>query len=750
MNVGPGAAALLDPTAVATNPPSSPNPNASATTTTTTTTTTTSTPSLTDAWRATGWQPDTQVDPRLVLIAASFAPDLLSGLRHIESHLPYANFVVDDSMAQSQSQSQSQGEDRFYWHRNQPKIPLYLSFVQCADDSPTDIHIATNFSSYLHATHAPYEVTLTYRHPIHAFRALGHVLAATCSSTGSMPTLANLTENAAFDRMSLMLDCSRGGVPNLATIKTFLANMALTGINTLLLYCEDTYEIAGEPYWGHYRGRYTQADLRPWMHVLQWPAYAHVRDTSEVVLVHARDTYELLAKAIRTISAPFRSNRVHVGMDECQGLGEGRHRQVFGEEAGNMSKAQIFVDHLRAVVEICRSLGKEPLVWSDMLFCLTQDSGTVSLQNYYTSPTALCPLISTATSPTTESPPAPIESVFWSYYSTSPAHYIERIQVHTRDLGSPPWVATGIWTWNRLWAALPFTFQVTQAAMAAARAPGSGVRNVMTTVWGDDGNECDWWSVWPALVYYGHCGYKKEGEEVVDPPHNEVTSWFAGVFGGKLEDWLHASRIDNPSLALAPDAIAPQFPPNLGKWLLWEDPAYGHLSAHAPGPLPLLASTYASIHAALTLATSPATIRPTRSTGTCNCHAFMHSCFVGMWKIHRSVWMRRFSVFGWEVLDLRYGGLRARLETTQWRVGELVSALGEMSQVRSDGGGEEMEGLPDWVDVEEGGGGSKRRKGVDRLEELEVPSLEVWLGAGEQVVVEYARACTPMRALGTG
>lgn len=34
------------------------------------------------------------------------------------------------------------------------------------------------------------------------------------------------------------------------------------GMNVLMLYTEDTYEVPGEPYFGSYRGRYTKAEIQ--------------------------------------------------------------------------------------------------------------------------------------------------------------------------------------------------------------------------------------------------------------------------------------------------------------------------------------------------------------------------------------------------------------------------------------------------------------------------------------------------------
>lgn len=55
--------------------------------------------------------------------------------------------------------------------------------------------------------------------------------------------------------------------------------------------------------------------------ILQWPQYAHLRDNSEVLLAEYEPTYEFLDKVISAATAPFRSKRIHLGMDEVKSFG---------------------------------------------------------------------------------------------------------------------------------------------------------------------------------------------------------------------------------------------------------------------------------------------------------------------------------------------------------------------------------------------------------------------------------------------
>ena len=59
-----------------------------------------------------------------------------------------------------------------------------------------------------------------------------------------------------------MLDCSRNAVFTVEKVKFVIRTLAKMGMNVLMLYTEDTYEVPGELYFGSYRGRYTKAEIQ--------------------------------------------------------------------------------------------------------------------------------------------------------------------------------------------------------------------------------------------------------------------------------------------------------------------------------------------------------------------------------------------------------------------------------------------------------------------------------------------------------
>ena len=73
------------------------------------------------------------------------------------------------------------------------------------------------------------------------------------------------------------------------------------------------------------------------------------------------ETYRLIERMIDSISSCFRSSRIHIGMDEAHGMGEGRYKNYFGHQ----EHTRIFMDHLKQVHHICLRKGLKPLIWSD-------------------------------------------------------------------------------------------------------------------------------------------------------------------------------------------------------------------------------------------------------------------------------------------------------------------------------------------------------------------------------------------------
>ena len=534
-------------------------------------------------------------------------------------------------------------------------------------------------------------IRIRYTTPTTAFRALGRVMGAVVGGDDAPA----FEEQCRLDMAGIMPDCSRNGVLSLDGAKALLRRIALMGLNMMILYTEDTYEVPGEPLFGYLRGRYTHDELKeldayaadlgiemfPCIQtlghleqVLQWDHYADYRDLNGVLLADWEPTYALLEKMITAASAPFRSNRIHIGMDEAHGIGSGRHKEQFGEKR----PFDILNDHLARVREICRGLDLRPMMWSDMYFRL----GTKTDDYYDTNWSIPKDVL--------DDIPTDVSQVYWDYYHPEIATYVGFIENH-RKLGSEPIVAGGVWTWSHLWAALPWSFTVGKACVSACKQ--TGIREVFMTLWGDDGAECDLFSALPGLQFFAENAYADEVDDQL------LRANFVGSCGADLDAYVRASGLDDLPRISQPDM---RFS-NPSKWLLWQDPAlsfldvsvegmdlkrhYTQLAAdlsnvEESGPMgdrltfPKMIADVLALKVYLRRDLAAAYAAGDRDALKALADGDLQDCTRAvrdLWHRHRRLWLSIYKPFGWDTIERRYGGLIARLETLAARVNDYLA-----------------------------------------------------------------------------
>ncbi len=302
------------------------------------------------------------------------------------------------------------------------------------------------------------------------------------------------SETAHFDKAGAMFDCSRNAVVTVDAFKGFLRRMAAMGLNLVMLYTEETYTVPGYPYFGYLRGRYTPEELRalddyadafgiemiPCIQTLahlaqflRWPAAGHLADTPDILLCEDETVHKFVRDCIAAATSCFRSNRIHLGMDEAHGIGSGRYLKKHGYK----DTTDIISAHLTKVGQICAELGVEPMIWSDM--CLRPLSPT---DDYYDFSGNMQPI----TPEHVAKMPADIGLVYWDYYQHSKQSYltmIERHQLYPNKLI----FAGGVWNWSGPTPDHGKTVDTTVKALAACRE--KGIKEVFATMWGDNGAE---------------------------------------------------------------------------------------------------------------------------------------------------------------------------------------------------------------------------------------------------------------------
>ena len=362
--------------------------------------------------------------------------------------------------------------------------------------------------------------------------------------------------------LGVMIDCSRNAVLKVETVKLYADILKKMGYNTLMLYTEDTYEVDGHPYFGLFRGRYSKAELKeldaycaqigielvPCIQTLahlnamfKWKSeYESIRDCDDVLLIGQEQTYELIEAMISSASECFSSRKIHIGMDEAYRVGTGKYQHLHGIR----DRFDIINEHLHRVCKITDKYGLEPMIWSDM-FCKL----ALNIESQYADVDASAILEKAQL-------PENISLVYWDYYSEDYNRYGKMI--HTNKLfGRKVYFAGGAWTWRGMSPDNAFSMRTTTQALRACA--DCGVDGMFFTVWGDDGAECSALAVLPALLYAAE--YQNGNTDL-----EQIKKKFYEITGCRFDSFLLLDKLDTPG---------GKHLKNPSKYILYNDPFMG-------------------------------------------------------------------------------------------------------------------------------------------------------------------------------
>ncbi|MBE6650135.1 MAG: beta-N-acetylhexosaminidase [Ruminococcaceae bacterium] len=506
----------------------------------------------------------------------------------------------------------------------------------------------------------------------------------------------NSTENPIFDNNGTMIDASRNAVMNVDTVKFVMRKMALMGMNTFMLYTEDTYEIEGRPYFGYMRGKYTKEEIKeldayalilgieliPCIQVLghmathlHWAAATPYKDTERVMLVGAEETYRLIDDIFKTVSECFTTKKVHMGMDETYDLGTGRYLDINGFR----ERHEIFLEHLGKVAEIAKSHGLEPMMWSDMFFRLAGKD----LQNYHDYdtrvelPDYICDYV-----------PKGVRQVFWDYYKDYESFYAENIEKH-KKLGDGTVFAGGVWAWSGYSIHFSRSLANTRPALYACK--HKGIKDVVATVW-HNGSEAQLITSLAGLAWYADFGYT--GEFDIE----SIKACFTRACGDFYIDIMRTEEIEYPHGGIY----------GISRALMFNDPLTGLVDKHieeqgVEGSYYVkLSESYKKlgknsgifepafdvIRAYSSLMENKADfgvrlIKAYKENDRAALQSLLEECDVIISKFqafidaYRKAWMTYNKPFGFEVHDIRHGGNIARFITAKSRINDYLSGKSE-------------------------------------------------------------------------
>lgn len=407
------------------------------------------------------------------------------------------------------------------------------------------------------------EIRIVYGRPVEIFRGL--------SLLRGLAVGESVSQERKLNDLCYMADMSRNAVSNVKACKRMLRYLALMGYDSMMLYTEDTYELTEYPNFGRMRGRFSQEELRelddyayalgieliPCIQALahlnaifRWQGFTNLCDINDILLVGEEKTYDLVRCMIKTCASCFRSRRIHLGMDEAHNLGRGTYLNRNGLE----KSSDIMLKHLVRVNDMCREMGLEPLIWSDMFFRM-QFGGL-----YYVKEGEISPEV-------VEKVPEGLGLVYWDYYTKEADMIAHMVHCH-KQFNRPLYFAGGAWNWTGFTPHNASSNVTADAQLSVCLE--QGIDNIIVTAWGDDGAEASRFSILPNLLYWAEKGYNNEAA---------IDSRSLQCFDIAYEEFL---KLDLPDQLPGIDEInRPRMHAvNPSKYLLYNDPIEGLFNAH--------------------------------------------------------------------------------------------------------------------------------------------------------------------------
>ncbi|MGN1095245.1 MAG: beta-N-acetylhexosaminidase [Eubacteriales bacterium] len=525
-----------------------------------------------------------------------------------------------------------------------------------------------------------------------------------------------------FEYFGVMIDCSRNAVPNIEALCEFLSVISKMGYNFAMLYTEDTYEVDGQPFFGYKRGKYTKEELRkidayaasvgieliPCIQTLahlngpmRWNCYRDFRDCDDILLVGDERTYKLIDDMFASLSSCIRSRKIHIGLDEAYNVGLGQYL----EKNGYHEKYDVLLSHLERVCDIAKKYGYEPMMWEDMFFRAasgTYNSGAKEKDSDNIDfPEEIKAKI-----------PENLSMVYWDYYGETAEKYKRMIR-SSKSLCERVWFAGGAWCWAGFTPHNDVSMR--RNALALSECTAAGIKNVFLTLWGDNGGECPIFNVLPALM---HAASIAEGMSEA-----EMKARFKEITGADFDDML---KLDLPNYIYGKNIAVGTA--NYSKNRLYNDPFLGIADLNAENPVntdifkkhadalrlagkrsgayEYLFETQASLCDILSIKFDLGNItRALYKAGDkkallCLAQNEYTECITlieKFYSVFRSQWYKVNKTYGFEIQDIRLGGLIMRMKNCRERLIDYaegkISDIPELSEaVLPHGGGN----IADW------------------------------------------------------
>lgn len=530
-------------------------------------------------------------------------------------------------------------------------------------------------------------IQLTYGKKNQLFRAL--------SMLSRMSKDTQVHQKTKYEMLCYMIDISRNAVLNISAAKEMIRYLAMLGFDSMMLYTEDTYEIPEYPYFGHMKGRLTTEELieldeyadsfgielipciQTLAHLktaLRWPDFKDCRDTEDILLVGDERTYQFIDAALRQCKRCFRTKRIHIGMDEATMIGRGNYLT----RNGYRDPAEVMLEHLDRVAEICRAYGYEPMMWGDLYF-------RIQFAAYPVQKGQLChDVVAKA--------PCDVSQVYWDY-STVDSQTLDNMFKNFLRFEKPMIFAGGVSKEFGFGGHNRFAIRTTKKQLDAC--DKWGCNSIIATAWANESGQSSHFSAMATMIYYAERAYNLE------PTEAELDQRARECFGCDFNTLLAFDLSDSVPGALPEDLDKGRA---VARSLLYNDPLQRLMDCHLK-PESAPAAFAENSQKLLALKDNKRFGYVFESLGTL-CKVLSRKCDLGIRlydayskKDHETLatiakdeiptimrdleefvvlfrrqWYKENKSFGFNIQEIRLGGLLMRLKSTKIRLESYLNA----------------------------------------------------------------------------
>ncbi|MBQ7769889.1 MAG: hypothetical protein IJ373_01750, partial [Clostridia bacterium] len=279
--------------------------------------------------------------------------------------------------------------------------------------------------------------------------------------------------------------------------------------------------------------------------------------------------------------------------------------------------------------------------------------------------------------------PENVALTYWDYYTTEKEKYDLMFEKH-KEFNRDVWFAGGAWAWQGFAPLGAYSLKSMRPAMESVHE--NGIENVVFTVWGDNGKDCSYFAILPTLYVirqFADGNYDLE----------KIKADMKAKFGWDYDEWLD---LDLPN-DLRVNGVKDDKWNCVCKIMAFTDPFLGmrdvDYAAYDRIPYAEYGKKIASYaknagefgYIFDTLAKLCAYLEHKADLGIRTRALYKANDKKGLKKIakeygetvkaldvfataQKDLWMRENKAFGWEVQEVRIGGIRARLLTCKDRL----------------------------------------------------------------------------------